>query len=199
MRVLVALFASLLTVTAGCGVDPEERPQPLTIPAPSVQAEEPREGRATKVALYFVRGGDLAPVLRRTAGADAASVLDLLMAGPTRGEVLSGLRTALAPQSPTVDEGPPGGVTAVSVTREFTGITGGNQLLAVAQVVWTLTELPGTTEIRFYVDGAPVEVPTDQGLTDQGVDRDDYTSVAPATPAPPTADPTVRSGPPPSN
>jgi spore germination protein GerM len=71
------------------------------------------------------------------------------------------------------------GVATVSVTPGFPGLSGGNQLLAVAQVVWTLTELPTVTAVRFSVDGTPVEIPTDDGLTDRPVDRDDYRSVKP--------------------
>jgi spore germination protein GerM len=71
----------------------------------------------------------------------------------------------------------------VAVTREFTGLGGGNQQLAVAQIVWTVTEFPGVQQVRFSIDGQPLEVPTDEGLTDQPVDRDDYRSVAPPSDA----------------
>ena len=103
----------------------------------------------------------------------------------------TGIRTALPPEVVGVDEVLPDGLTTVSVTRGFTGITGGNQLLAVAQIVWTLTELPTVTTVRFVVEGTPVEVPTDGGLTNRSVGRDDYRSVAPAEPAP-TATPAPR-------
>ncbi|MGY2085732.1 GerMN domain-containing protein [Blastococcus sp. SYSU DS0539] len=190
MRVLVPLLCAL-AVLAGCGVEPQDRPQVLTIPVPEIsEAGERPEANGPAVTVYFVRGAVLAPVERATAVADAPSALGRLASGPTRVEVIGGLRTALAPQTLRVDEGVPGGITSVSVTREFTGITGGNQLLAVAQVVWTLTDLPDTTQVRFLLDGVPVEVPTDGGLTEQPVDRDDFRSVAP------TADPTPAQVPP---
>ncbi|MGY2066122.1 GerMN domain-containing protein [Blastococcus sp. SYSU DS0619] len=187
MKVLTALLCTLALLT-GCGVEPQESPEVLTIPVPEVSAAGQRtEANGPALTVYFVRGTTLAAVERATPLADAPSALDRLVQGPTRVEVIGGLRTALAPQSLLVDEGVPGGITSVSVTREFTGITGGNQLLAVAQVVWTLTDLPGTTQVRFLADGVPVEVPTDSGLTEQPVSRDHFRSVAPAVDdAPPT-------------
>lgn len=179
MRTRAAVSGALLLLF-GCGVAPEDRPEPLTVSAPP--AAEPSgqpQPQGLEVTVYFVRGADLAPVVRPTTGPDAAAAREQLAAGPSRPEVLSGLRTALPPQSIAVVEGQPEGPTAVAVTRDFTGVTGGNQLLAVAQVVWTLTELPGTTQVQFLVDGEPVEVPTDEGLTDEPVDRSDYLSVAP--------------------
>jgi hypothetical protein len=179
MRARAAVLGVLLAV-AGCGVEPQAGPEPLDVsPPPPAEPSGLPEPDGPRVTVYFVRGAALAPVVRATAGSDADAAVQQLVAGPTRPEVLSGLRTALAPQALEVDERPVGGLTTVAVTREFTGVSGGNQLLAVAQVVWTLTELPGTTEVRFLVDGAPVEVPTDEGLTDEPVDRGDYGSVAP--------------------
>ncbi|MCZ2860438.1 GerMN domain-containing protein [Blastococcus sp. VKM Ac-2987] len=189
MRAVPALLCALLLL-AGCGVEPQGSPEVLTIPVPEVSAAGERtEANGPALTVYFVQGTTLAAAERATQIADAPSALELLSQGPTRVEVIGGLRTALAPQSLLADEGVPGGITSVSVTREFTGITGGNQLLAVAQVVWTLTDLPGTTQVRFLVEGVPVEVPTDSGLTDQPVDRDHFRSVAPAGDGPSSPQP----------
>ncbi|WP_346618684.1 GerMN domain-containing protein [Blastococcus montanus] len=180
MRLLAGLLA-LLVVLTGCGVDPQPDPELLTIQAPPVtEGGRASADRGPELTVYFVAGADLAPVSRATDVVTPAAALARLTAGPTRAEVIGGVRTALAPQELQVDEGLPGGITSVSVTREFTGISGGNQLLAVAQVVWTLTDLPGTTRVRFLLDGVPVEVPTDEGLTEEPVARDHYRSVAPA-------------------
>jgi len=123
-------------------------------------------------------------VERRTDATTTSAALEHLAEGPTRAEAATGIRTALPPEVVGVDEGLADGLTTVSVSRGFTGTAGGDQLLAVAQVVWTLTDLPGVATVRFVVEGAPVEVPTDGGLTDRPVDRDDYRSAAPAEPTP---------------
>ncbi|WNV77669.1 GerMN domain-containing protein [Geodermatophilus sp. DSM 44513] len=129
-----------------------------------------------RLTVYFVRGAVLAPVERPAGAATTAAALEHLVSGPTPREADGGIRTALPPEVIEVDEDLPEGLTTVSVTRGFTGLAGGDQLLAVAQVVWTLTEFPRVTEVRFVVEDQPVEVPADDGLTDQPVDRDDYRS-----------------------
>ncbi len=200
-RALVLLVTALLL--AGCGVRPEDRPEhvtPAAAPSPDTGNGSPTAG--PQLTVFFVRATQLAPVQRRTAATTAAAALEQLVEGPTRAEVRTGIRTALPPEVVGVEEVLPHGLTTVSVTRGFTGITGGNQLLAVAQIVWTLTALPSVTTVRFVVEGVAVEVPTDEGLTSRPVGRHDYRSVAPAEPTPtPTpasreATPTVSSTPP---
>ncbi|TQN42628.1 sporulation and spore germination protein [Blastococcus colisei] len=188
-RVLAALVLLLLLV--GCGVDAQDRPEGIDIPEPSTTDPPPAtDGGSREVTVFFVRGARLEPAERSSARADVTSVLELLVAGPTRGEVIGGLRTALAPQSLTPEpSGTTGPVVTIAVTREFTDVAGGNQLLAVAQVVWTVTQVPGVDLVRVTSDGQPVEVPTDEGLTDQPVGRSDYLSVAPSGAEPPTAAP----------
>jgi hypothetical protein len=193
---VVALVVAVLMT--GCGVRAQERPEPLpSATPPATDRGDSDRPAGPRLTVYFVRGADLAPVERRTSATTAVAALDLLVDGPTRAEAGSGIRTALAPEVVGVDEELPDGTTTVSVTRGFTGLTGGNQLLAVAQVVWTLTDLPTVTAVRFTVESAPVEVPTDTGLTDRPVDRDDYRSAAPVEP-PPTASsaPETSTGPP---
>lgn len=196
----LALLVVALLVT-GCGVRPQDRWQPVTTAAaPSSEMGNGAQSTGPRVTVFLVRDADLAPVERRTNARTTAAALELLVEGPTRAEAAGGIRTALAPEVVGVDQELPAGVTTVSVTRGFTALTGGNQLLAVAQIVWTLTDLPTVTAVRFAVDGAPVEVPTDAGLTDRPVNRDDYRSVAPAEPAPtspPTGDPTASTTSPP--
>lgn len=191
---LVSWLLTALLLT-GCGVEPQDRPEPLGVPG-STSADADPSPAAGRVALrvYFVRGSRLEAVDRSAPDAGSPTVLGLLTAGPTRDEVLGGLRTAVTPRALVSGDASVVDSTAeVELAREFTAVSGSNQLLAVAQVVWTLTETPGVTRVRFRAAGVPIEVPTDAGLTDQPVDRDDYRSVgapAPATPgAPPTSPP----------
>ena len=183
LRVVGLLVAALLLT--GCGVGAEDRPEPVTTAAaPVVTTGNGSPAAGPRLTVFFVRGARLTPVERRTNATTTAAALDQLVEGPTRTEVRTGIRTALPPEVGGVDQVLPDGVAIVSVTRGFTGITGGNQLLAVAQIVWTLTDLPSVSTVRFVVEGTPVEVPTDGGLTDRAVGRDDYRSVAPAEPTP---------------
>ncbi len=194
LRAVLAVLAAVLL--AGCGVAPDDRPEEVsTEPAPEAATDTESPGSGPLVTLYLVRGAELAPVVRRTTSPTTAVALDLLLEGPTRAEAADGIRTALAPDVVGVEQAMPDGTVTLALTRGFTGLTGGNQLLAVAQVVWSLTALPETTAVRFTVEGVPVEVPTDDGLTASPVERDDYESVAPVAPSAP-ASPTTGSEPP---
>ncbi|WNV77668.1 GerMN domain-containing protein [Geodermatophilus sp. DSM 44513] len=158
-----------------------------------------------EVAVFFVRDVRLEAVPRQVAEWRPQTAVDLLLAGPTQAEVVSGLRTALGPQDVAVLSGPDGSGTAVvAVSREFAGLGGGNQLLAVAQLVWTVTQFPEVDRVRVSLDGVLLEVPTDRGLTDRPVSRADYGSVASrpvevAPPSPMTPAPAPAPDPPPTD
>ncbi|MCV2487838.1 GerMN domain-containing protein [Geodermatophilus sp. YIM 151500] len=196
-RVLLAL----LLAAAGCGVDPEQAPEEIQVSAvPDARPAPDGAAGGSEVTLFFVRGSRLEPVQRPADRVDRETALELLADGPTPAEVAAGLRTALLPQ-PLVPQPPATGADAVTVvvSREFTGVAGGDQMRAVAQVVFTVTELSGPEQVRFATADGPVEVPTDQGLTVVPVDRDDYASVAPvpAAAAAPVPGDAADAGPPP--
>jgi spore germination protein GerM len=184
VRGTVALLAAALVT--GCGVRAQGTAEAVATGAPSVtQSGNGDQSAGPRLTVFLVRDAALTPVERRIDVATPATALDQVVEGPTRAEAGDGIRTALAPEIVGVEDVLPNGTTTVSVTRGFTGITGGNQLLAVAQVVWTLTDLPTVERVRFTVEGLPVEVPTDAGLSGGPVSRDDFRSVAPveATPS----------------
>ena len=179
---LVALCAALVS---GCGVSAEDTSEAVrTGASPSPELGNGDAAAGPHVTVFFVRGDALAPVDRRNSGATAEAALQQVVEGPTRAEAADGIRTALAPEVDGVGAVGLDGIATVTVSRGFTGITGGNQLLAVAQIVWTLTDLPTVDRVRFTVEGSPIEVPTDAGLSAGPVDREDFRSVAPSQPSP---------------
>jgi spore germination protein GerM len=201
----MALVAAALVT--GCGVRAQDSAEAVATGAPSAtQSENGDQQAGPRLTVFLVRDTALTPVERRIDAATPATALAEVVEGPTRAEASAGIRTALAPEVVGIEEVLPDGTTTVSVTRGFTGNTGGNQLLAVAQVVWTLTGLPPVDRVRFTVEGVQVEVPTDAGLSAGPVNRDDFRSVAPeeaTTGVPATSDPpaednsTTSSSPPP--
>ncbi len=96
-----------------------------TVQLPSGDPES-MEGRR-EITVYLVRGTRLEGVPRKVAEWRPQTSLDVLLAGPTRNEAVSGLRTALSPQDLAVLPGPvDAGTATISVSREFAGIRGGN-------------------------------------------------------------------------
>ncbi|MGY1634640.1 phospholipase D-like domain-containing protein [Geodermatophilus sp. SYSU D01186] len=177
-RLLGLLVVALITA---CGVPAGGPVQEIAVPTVGTSPAAPgtMEGRR-EIMVYFVRGIRLEAVPRQVVERRPQTSLELLLAGPTRAEAVSELRTALSPQDLAVRSGPEGtGTARIVVGGEFTSIDGGNQLLAVAQVVWTVTQFPEVDRVCFSLGGALVEVPTDTGLSAEPVDRGDYVSVAP--------------------
>lgn len=197
MTRLVAL--ALCLVLAGCGVGGQSRPVPVSVESTTSTGGAGPRGGVHELRVFFVRTDRLAPVVREAEQASVSVALELLAAGPTSSEAGAGVRTALAPQPLTVVDAADGTI-VIGATRDFAGISGTNQLLAVAQLVWTVTDIPGVDAVWITVDGSPIELPTDDGLSSQAVGRENYRSVAPtptprATTLPPTGTAEDSSGP----
>jgi spore germination protein GerM len=104
-----------------------------------------------------------------------SSRLDVLAEGPTPAEASSGLRSALPGPEAVTSVDLSGGVARVDLSRDFTELSGSDQLLAIAQMVFTLTERADVARVGFTLDGEPVQVPRGDGtLTSDPVARADY-------------------------
>jgi hypothetical protein len=193
VRRLIVLLALLAAALCGCGVSPQPGPEAISLPSHRAAGSTVPSSGSVLDTVFLVHGGRLQAVQRRTATpGDLRQVLGLLASGPSRAEARDGLRTALAPQPLSVLDVSDRGVLTLGVTRQFTGVVGGDQLLALAQVVWTVSQFPWVDRVRFVTGGQSLEVPTDHGLVQRAVTRDDYRTVAPpagpasSTPAPHT-------------
>lgn len=193
MRRLILLLTLLTATLCGCGVTAQRTPETITVPAPRATGSTVSSSGPVVSSVFLVRGPSLQAVQRRTAApGDLRQVLLLLADGPSSAEARRGLRTALAPQPISVLRRSDSGILTLGVGRQFTAVTGGDQLLAVAQVVWTVCQFPWVQGVRFVTGGQALEVPTDRGLVQRAVTRNDYRTVAPpsgpatGTPAPPT-------------
>jgi spore germination protein GerM len=169
------------TATASVG-------SPSTVqPTTSTVATEP-------VELYFVAGGALESVSQElTRGVSLYRVLTALESGPPPPDVGIGLTSDVpvglirnVPDSVT-------GVATVDLVGEvFEDIPGGvEQRRAIAQIVLTLTQRPGVGQVRFTLDGEPLQVPKlGNVLSDPGepVARIDYVSLLDQSEASATTD-----------
>jgi spore germination protein GerM len=177
-----SLLLAAAVVLSACGIDPQAAPEDVEIaPVPQSPPTPSEPSAGPTVALWFLRGDRLEPVRRAASGTGPETALALLADGPTPEEAADGLTTALfTPQPFAVVDGRQTDTTVtVAVSPAFTSASGENQLRAVAQVVWTVTEFDGADQVRFTTEDGPLEVPTDEGLTDEAVDRGDYASLAP--------------------
>lgn len=206
-----SIFISPLTVCAlvlaSCGIPLDDEPQVVASgelpevlqPGTSTTTTVP-DRLGTDIVIYLVDPGDgepsLIPVDRQVASVDAAeglaeAVLEQLILGPTSEEQLElNLTTAVV----TSEDAPlevltverPGDQQIVVVLSNSPAIEGSDRLVTFAQLVFTLTELPDVSQVRFVVrneagedEDISVRTDTEEGDVRRAVDRTDYLSLSP--------------------
>ncbi|HZB72293.1 MAG TPA: GerMN domain-containing protein [Acidimicrobiales bacterium] len=189
-RSLAALLLGV-ALLAGCGVQgdsapralaPESVPEELLAPSTStVEPDAPTTGAVTTV--YLVDNRDrLRPVLRSLPSPVLITgALGSLLEGATDEEADEGLRSEV-PTGTTVigidrlDED----VIAIDLSEDFAETTADGELLAQAQIVYTVSELPNVRGVLFLVDGRPREGADDDAkLTSAPLTVEDFEDFAP--------------------
>lgn len=140
---------------------------PPLVPPPPGQSSEP-------VSLCFVRDGRLVVVsVELATPVDLRGPLDALAAPPPDAGPL--LRTALTEPSIVREVRLLGGIARVDLLSGVSALPTDEQVLAVAQIVCTLTGRPGVGQVSFTLEGARLAVPKGDGsLVTSPVARDDY-------------------------
>lgn len=188
MRARTVVLA-LAVSGVGCGVPTDEGPRPiphdrvpfeLLDPAPIPTTPPGTPAGSASATVFMVAGDRLAPVPRNVpAPASPEKVLQALFDGVVPEEAARNLRSAVARTTQVSVAEEPGGRLRVELTPAFLATATDQQALAVAQIVYTLTGLPGVDSVSFTVEGRPVEVPSGDGALKSGpVRRADLASVA---------------------
>jgi spore germination protein GerM len=150
-----------------------------TIPATTIvpSTTTPAVNTATTIAtedvtLYFISGGQLNPYPRSLAKpAAVAAVVEALQGGPPSGETGVGIRSAVPTRQealikPAVDDS---GVATIDLPPGFFElIPPDDQLLAIGQIVLTVTEVGGIGQVLFTESGQPLGVPRKGGGISDG-------------------------------
>jgi hypothetical protein len=172
----------LLLALGACGVQAERHAQVRNdddVPFGLLNESEPpllppSAGVASPgVPLCFIREDELTvvPTGLRTPS-DLAEVVEALAEPP------ADLRSAFGEDRLVSDVTLDAGVAHVDLLPAVAALGGDEQLLAVAQLVCTLTGQPGVGPVAFTLDGASVDVPRGDGsLTSEPVSRDDYSDL----------------------
>lgn len=175
---MITLGALLLTA---CGVPTEDRARtsslrdaPVEISIPS--STPPRDAGADVWTLYYVRDGQLVPVsIDADASASPRRYVRMLADQPGHP---AGLRTALSDADLISEVSVAAGAATVALDSGFAELTHSEQTLALGQIVFTLTELPGIGLVRFTLGDEPIAVPRPDGtIADARVSRDDFASL----------------------
>jgi spore germination protein GerM len=189
MRRLV-LAVLVAAIAGGCGVPTDKAPQALPradvpfdllAPAATSATSTSLVAVTTEVPVYLV-GPDRLVVVRRLVESPSSlfRALESLLAGPIADESAAGVRSAISNQTRLLSVRVQSGVATIDLSGDFAAIGGRDQILAVAQLVYTATAAPGVLGVRLSLDGKPVEVPRGDGtLTQEPLNPGDYSGLAP--------------------
>jgi spore germination protein GerM len=179
-------LAVVVVIASGCGVSAQSSARvtdDATVPfslldpnAPPLLPADPGTN-SELIAACYVKDGKLTSLpVRLDSPVHLSDAVEALLQLPA--DAPATLRTAIGDPSPVLDVRLEAGVAHVDLAPSLRELSGQEQLLAVAQLVCTLTSRPGVGRVGFTIDGAPVEVPRGDGsLTDEPVSRDDYASL----------------------
>lgn len=187
MKRLPLAVLALSIVCGGCGIPTSGVPKPIaaaSVPftllgTEPVGAQPPSLGPATLV--YYVRQDRLAPVTRHIPGSNVpAASVRMILSGPTASEANDGLASDVPARTRLVSLDVTGRVATVDLSKEFGTIGGSDQVLAVAQIVYTVTASRYIDAVSFAINGRRIEVPDGSGsLSVTPRARVDYRALAP--------------------
>ncbi len=198
----VAITVALLLGGCSVGTDrlvrdvPEEQRLPLLTEAAIIESQG-GDGR-----IYLVAAGETGQQRQlRSVQRDVRTTPDallpeilllLLLNGPSQNELDNRMVTAIPAGTSLISTRRSGTTLFVDITEQITELTGEAQTLAVAQIVFTASELPGVRAVRLRINGEDQAWPRGDGQSRIGDLRVfDYPGIVessqPAYPSTPSA------------
>lgn len=170
----VAVTVAFTMGITACTIGPDAAPRDVPAEARSLGAPDPSAGAETAgdARIYLVApttSGSPRQLrsVQRDVVARADALLGVLLGGPNQSELDSRLVTAI-PSNTTLSSRPVGETLFVDVSSEITDLTGEALTLAIAQIVFTATEIPGIQAVRLRVEGVDQAWPRGDGQTRSG-------------------------------
>ena len=176
----------LVVLLAACGVRPSDGASTAVgddVPYDLLDVAEPTTTTLPELAsayadIWLVALERVVPVARQVvAPSSVERALGALVAGPTPAEARLGLRSAV-PVDGVAEAAISVGVATIDLRSSFTESTPKEQLLALAQLVLTTTEIAEVEVVTFTLEGQSIDVPRGDGsISDGPVTRRDYASL----------------------
>ncbi len=168
---LIVLIGLTSGALAACGIGSDDRPR--NVPPGEQQqlgvATDRSAGAATGTARVYLLAPDGAgqsqalQAVARDVTDNAAEVIGELLAGPNDEELIGQFRTALPDGLQLLSAARRAGVLRVDVSKELGELAGEALVAAVAQIVFTASELDGVQSVKILIDGADQQWPAGNG------------------------------------
>lgn len=164
-RRAIAVFVSALAL-AGCGLSPDAAPRDLPADERTLVPAQAATGGQAEGPDRIYLGAPGEERLLRSVPRDAVSredLIEILLAGPNEDELDQQYTTFLPANLQLIDTFKQGTILFLDVSEELTELTGQPLSRALAQIVYTATELEGVERVQITVDGNPVSWPRPVG------------------------------------
>jgi hypothetical protein len=174
----LAAFAAVALGLSGCTIEADSTPRDvpadergLLLTDASSATDATGDGR-----VYLVTPNEPGQQRQlRSVQRDVAPIpdalLQVLFSGPSQRELDSRLVTAIPSGTKLLGTRTVGDVLFVDVTEEINELTGEALTLAVAQIVFTASEIPGVQAVRLRINGEDQAWPKGDGQTREGTLR----------------------------
>ncbi len=200
-RAGAAIAAALVggLALAACGVPIGDQPSPIAHGAvpfdlldPSATSGTPGSPTTTTpfptqrltLQIYLVGPASRLVAVDRVvpSPSDLVSILQALIAGPNSTEAAAGLQGQIPSQTKVLSGTQVlNGIATVDLSAAFGQLAGQAQILAIAQIVFTVTgDLSGVTGVAFEIAGQPASIPQPDGALVNVATRAQFAALAPA-------------------
>jgi spore germination protein GerM len=152
---------------AACGVPIDQEPRAISqttiAPAATVTVPTTVSPGGASVAVYFLNSNALQAQEYPVEGeVTLGKALDFVLATPPD-DTSPALHTSVPPDTRLRGVEVADGLATIDLTSEINDIGGSTQKQAFAQIVFTALGFDEVQEVRFLIDGRPIDAPTDDG------------------------------------
>lgn len=162
------LIAALAITASACGIQTDSAPREL----PEVERQLANSGGSVGTdasgadRIYLVAPGE--ERLLRSVPRDATlreDLIRILLLGPNEQEIEAQYSSFIPPSTELLSAGSKGQILILDVTGEIAELTGQSLSQALAQIVYTATEIEGIEAVELKIDGQDVAWPKPNGDT----------------------------------
>lgn len=172
LRSRLTLVSVLLILTTGCSISADSSPH--DVPAdkqaeqPSPDPVSPGQATAGDERIFLIGPDDRLQTVFRRAEGTLRSRIESLRAGPNDEDRARGLRS-FVPSDLEINDLIPGPVvTTIDIGRQLFELQPSEQVMAIAQLVYTASQLNPQAEVVIKVDGDAQEWPNGAGTLQSG-------------------------------
>lgn len=163
-RMLLLTVAALVMTSCGIQTDSAPRNLPDSERGPAAAGSSSGSDASGADRIYLVAPGD--ERLLRSVPRDAAlreDLMQILLLGPNDDEIAAQYSSFIPPDTQLLSARSKGQILIVDVTGEIAELTGQSLSQAIAQIVYTATEIDGIEAVQLKVDGVEVAWPKPNG------------------------------------